>query len=397
MLMANKRIASSRTRSVNPLQTRAPASKGAKSGHLPPSRRLLAASEKLWRTFVELSSDGILIGARAGAVDYANPAACKMFGYTAAELKKRGGYVTIDVHDPRYRAWIEERRCNGRAIGEITCIRRSGERFEAEISSSILSTKSGQVESIVIIRDISERKNSEREKNQFVSQLRELARQQRRSREEERTSVARYIHDEVGHSLTSLKIELSLLEQQLPPKQSKLSAQIQSMQAALDETTKNVRRLATELRPGLLDELGLVAAIDWQLQQILERSKLDYEFKVNKDDIETDKDSATALFRILQEALNNIILHSEASRVFVNLHEDPDNWTMTIGDNGKGIPASQVTAAQAIGLLGMRERASAVGGTLNIEGKAGEGTRVVVQIPRSATDRRSDDSDFDRG
>jgi signal transduction histidine kinase len=214
--------------------------------------------------------------------------------------------------------------------------------------------------------------------------LRELTRQQHRAREEERTAVAREIHDEFGQVLTGLRIDLSLLARRLLPEQEDLAVKIESMQKLIRDTTKNVQRLATELRPGMLDELGLVAAVEWQLQQVSERTGLTYEFDVDNDEMEIERDTATALFRILQEALTNVVRHSDATQVSVKLEEQSDQLLLVIKDNGRGIDKSQISDSFALGLLGMRERAGALGGDLSIEGAMGMGTTIVVHIPRAA-------------
>lgn len=369
-------------------QAKRPGRTGVKSSRVKPgatksSKFELSASSDLLQLFFELSADSIFIGHQAGSIDYANPAASKLFGYTPKEFRRRGGYVLADLNDPNYLSFIAERDRQGRARGEMTLIRRDGSKFAGEASGAFVTNAAGLMRSLLIIKDITERKKAEEEKNHLVDQLRQLTRRQHRAREEERAAVAREIHDEFGQALTALKIDLSLVSRRLLPEQSDSLSKIESMLKLIDSTKINVQRLATELRPGVLDLLGLVAAIEWQLQQVAERSGLTYEFDSDNDELEIERDTATALFRVVQEALTNIVRYAEATRVTVKLSEQRDRLYLAISDNGKGIRESEIGDSHALGILGMRERVGALGGEITIKGVAGVGTTVAVQVPRA--------------
>jgi len=218
--------------------------------------------------------------------------------------------------------------------------------------------------------------------NARQAQLRELAAYLQNAREAERASIAREIHDEFGQALTALKIDLAWLDRQLPQRRADLTAKVNAMLALVDDTIGTVRRVAAGLRPGLLDDLGLVAAIEWQAQEFATRTGLACELRLGEQEAALARDLATALFRIFQEALTNVARHAAATRVEVALEDRPDALTLIVADNGKGIAPGQTTAAHALGLLGMRERARAWGGDVVIEGVAGQGTTVTVRIPR---------------
>ena len=219
-------------------------------------------------------------------------------------------------------------------------------------------------------------------------QLRDLTTYLQTAREEERTRIAREIHDELGQTLTALKFDLSWLAKRLPEGQPELEKRAQVMSGLIDETIHTVRRVATELRPGLLDDLGLAAAIEWQAQEFAARTDIDCALQLDDVSASLDRDLATAVFRIFQETLTNIARHAEATEVRVTLTDDPGELSLTVQDNGKGIAEDQPSDSKSLGLIGMRERARAWGGDITFEGVSDRGTTVIVRIPRTAGEER---------
>lgn len=212
-------------------------------------------------------------------------------------------------------------------------------------------------------------------------QLRELADYLQNAREEERTLIAREIHDEFGQTLTALKIDLAWISNRLTEDQTALKEKTASMSGLIDDTVQLVRRIATELRPGLLDDLGLAAAIEWQAGEFAERTGVDCELHLGDREIVHDQDLATTLFRILQETLTNVARHARASRVRIDLAEEPGAVTLIVHDDGVGISREQIADDKSLGLVGMRERARSWGGRVTLEGLPGQGTTVTVRIP----------------
>jgi signal transduction histidine kinase len=153
------------------------------------------------------------------------------------------------------------------------------------------------------------------------------------------------------------------------------------MAQLVDSTIQTVRKIATDLRPGILDDLGLVAAIEWQSQDFQKRTGINCSFTPNVDDLDLNADRSTALFRIFQETLTNVARHSAATEVVVTLNRDDDKVALSISDNGKGISQSEISGRRSLGLLGMRERAQLLGGELKISGTPSEGTTVTARIP----------------
>ena len=213
-------------------------------------------------------------------------------------------------------------------------------------------------------------------------QLRDLASYLQNTREEERTRIAREIHDEFGQMITALKMDLSWLIKRLPQDEPELSRKADAMSETIDETLYNVRRISSELRPGILDDLGLAAAIEWQAETFSERSGILCELDLDEEGDDLDRQLATALFRILQEALTNVARHADASWVRVDLDVEPREVTLTVEDDGRGITQAELTDVESLGLMGMRERARALGGALTLEGRPSAGTTVIARIPR---------------
>ncbi|MFA5065178.1 MAG: PAS domain S-box protein [Dehalococcoidia bacterium] len=228
-------------------------------------------------------------------------------------------------------------------------------------------------------QDITDSKTTEEYLEKSRQELRDLSERLINLREEERTLLAREIHDELGQALTALKMDLSWLSKKLPkgPHGEKTA----SMLKLVDTTVKTVKRLSTELRPGLLDDLGLVAAMEWQAGEFHERTGIKTELSFEPDDIMVDNEQATALFRIFQEVLTNITRHAAATRIDAYLRERDGVLELSVRDNGKGIEQKMINSSKSLGLIGMRERCHYLGGTVDIRGKQGKGTTVIVNLP----------------
>jgi signal transduction histidine kinase len=195
--------------------------------------------------------------------------------------------------------------------------------------------------------------------------------------------VARDIHDQLGQALTAIKIDLSSLAQELPAGEEPQSKRASSLLKLVEESIRTVRRISTELRPGMLDDLGLVATIEWAGEDFQARTGTTCRLDLPQDDIAVDPERATAIFRIFQETLTNVARHADASEVRVRLAREDGELTLEVHDNGKGISEDILASGKSLGILGMRERAMLLGGELTISGPAGNGTTVKVRIPEA--------------
>jgi PAS domain S-box-containing protein len=237
-----------------------------------------------------------------------------------------------------------------------------------------------------VVMDVTERRRAEEARQKSHDQLRALAARLQSVREEERTRVAREIHDELGQALTAIKIDLSSLSHELAADKKH---EYESILKLVDETIESVRRISTELRPAILDAMGLVAAVEWAAGEFEARTGTKCRLDLPQEDIAIDPQRATALFRIFQETLTNVARHANATEVSVRLAKENGNLSLRVRDNGKGISEEQLSAGSSLGILGMRERALLLGGKLAISGAAGEGTIVRVRIPETYPPSRS--------
>ena len=231
-------------------------------------------------------------------------------------------------------------------------------------------------------QDRAEHRKAEEQLRRSHAQLRALSVYLQTVREEERTRIAREVHDELGQALTSCKLDLSWLAGRLHQHDKPLIEKTKALIAHIDTTIQTVRRISSELRPGVLDHLGLAAALEWQANEFQNRTGIKCELHADLVETALDQDVNTTLFRIFQETLTNVIRHAGATQVTVYLKESGRCVNLDVKDNGRGIARTEITNTKSMGLLGMRERAALLGGIFKI-GRLGrnKGTRVSVSIP----------------
>jgi len=204
-------------------------------------------------------------------------------------------------------------------------------------------------------------------------------------REREKADMAREMHDTIGQALAGIKIELSLLRKKMTSPDGvdsdDVRTRLDEIGTSLDETIVSVKAISTELRPGVLDKFGLAAAIEWQCEEFSRRLGTKCSYQIPKEELSLSTEASTALFRILQEALTNVVKHAEANSVRVRLTVDASKVSLEIADDGKGITQEQIKAPTSLGLLGMRERVEFLKGSFSISGLHGKGTTVKVAFP----------------
>lgn len=230
-----------------------------------------------------------------------------------------------------------------------------------------------------IMANITESKEQQLEVTRSRARLAELTAHIEQVKEQERTRIAREIHDDLGGNLTAIKMALSMLTQRLPQDQPLLRERADYVDALVDRTIEAVHRISLDLRPSMLD-FGLVAALEWQSREFEKQNGISCAFSSNASEIDLGLDRATALFRIFQEALTNISKHAKATQVTVRLQRHGEELTMTIADNGRGIAQADRTKPGSFGLRGMSERARALGGTMAVSDSAGGGATVAIKI-----------------
>jgi PAS domain S-box-containing protein len=262
----------------------------------------------------------------------------------------------------------DERTVDGRPItieGDYICLYDSEDRFIGHFG---------------IQRDITDRKQAENEVLRSRQELRDLTARLQMVREDERTCLAREVHDELGQALTGLKIDLAWLKPRVADRPM-LSERVQSIIVRIDGAMDTVRRIATDLRPSVLDDLGLVAAVEWQAQEFERSTGITAHLEIQATYPELEDVCATTAFRILQETLTNVARHARASRVKIALRVSSEELTLEVRDNGRGISEGEMASPRSLGLIGSRERAIACGGELVIRGVRKQGTTVMLRIP----------------
>ncbi|HEX5803843.1 MAG TPA: histidine kinase [Azospira sp.] len=260
---------------------------------------------------------------------------------------------------------------------------RNGQSLPVELSLST-STYRGGLLLTVLFRDLSERKRAETQLLETNRQLRELSNSLQLIREEERTRISRELHDELGQLLTGIRMEVSWIGSHLAPAQEVLLAKIGTVKEQINQTIASIRRISSDLRPLVLDDLGFAAAAGWYVDQYAARSGIQATLSVPDDDAVVDGPAATALFRVMQEALTNVARHAAASRVDVDLRNEGGDRVLTIRDDGVGFRPPP-GGKGGLGLIGMRERIEALGGSFSVRAAGQRGTVVEARIPLSET------------
>gem|GEM_PF-6080259 len=222
------------------------------------------------------------------------------------------------------------------------------------------------------------------ELKRYREQLRELNNRQQTVREEEKTRIAREVHDELGQALTALKMDLACVESELGAGNEALRERTRAMGKLIDGTVTSVQRICTELRPQILDVLGLRDAMEWLAQEFKKRNGIQCNMAWKGEPLDLDRDLSTTFFRIFQETLTNVARHSQADHVWVSFKNNQEEMILEVKDNGRGINNDQTRKTKSFGLMGIRERAILWGGEVDIRSAPGEGTTVSVKIPRTA-------------
>lgn len=386
----------------------------------------LRESESRFRSFFEESADPFLLLDGNSVVD-CNPAAQKMFhcpdkdlivGKTIEALSPQR-QADGSVSSRKVRILLSAAGKNGHHRTEWTIRTTDGREIPIELSISTIALRGKNFLFIVfrditpwkeaekillhaktdlenrvrertadliavnkqLLKEIQIRKKSERETRRSREDLRHLSEHLQRIREQERTNIAREVHDQLGQSLSALTIDLSRLRDRLPPKNAWLKEQVQSIEKQIGGTTQSVREICRQLRPPVFDDFGLTAAIRWYLRDFQERTGIACKVMIDAEIPDHDKELDLVILRIFQEAMTNVLRHAEATQVQVALMRHSKSLVLRIEDNGKGISPEQTVNPLSLGILGIRERVRFWGGKSFFTGSPGKGTTMTVSIP----------------
>jgi PAS domain S-box-containing protein len=347
------------------------------------SGQALAGAAARFAGLLDSAMDGIITVDAEQRILLYNRAAEKIFGWPSEQalgqsLEKlmpqrfRGGHAGHVRH-------FGSTGITSRRMGDGTVLygqRASGEEFPMEASISHLDTPEGKLFT-VIVRDVTERARAREELSNFASEAHAIL-------EGEKTRIARELHDELAQSLTALKMDTIWVRDNLAGNLPAATAKLDDMLGMLDTTVAATRRIAADLRPLMLDDLGLVPAIEWLAQNFGQRTGVACTLKV-EEEVELHEPYATAVFRIVQEALANVAKHADASEVEVGIERVPGAVVLQVRDNGRGFVPDAPRKPYSLGLMGLRERTQLLKGNIRIDSRPGQGTRIHVHIPVTET------------
>jgi two-component system sensor histidine kinase UhpB len=345
--------------------------------------RELQESEERYRNLFERNLAGVYQTTPDGKIISCNDAMARILGYAShIDLEKQNAYIFY--FSPEERDKVVARLRKEKHLSNYESVMRKVDGspvYTIENVSIHVDETSGHeiLEGIMI--DITDRKKNENELVAKNEQLRELSEHLQNVREQERANIAREIHDELAQQLTLIKMDITSLQKRLANSDQMTTEKLEGLRAMVDESVKTVRKISSQLRPSILDDMGLSAAIEWQLNDFGKRSGIKTKVTTIKEELPLPDMIRTGLFRIVQESLTNVARYANAKHVNVNLEHKNNELLLSIADDGIGFDKKEVTAKKTFGLLGMKERAAMMKGHYMIETSPGKGTTVIVSVP----------------
>ncbi len=333
------------------------------------------------RSLIETSMDPMVLIDLKGMVQDANDAACQITGLAREALIGSDAPSRFTEPEKLYEGY-KQVMAEGQALNyQLTIKHASGRTYDVLCNAKAFRDEQGEVVGLfATAHDVTESRRIQQEVSVSRQRLREMAAQGEAMREHERKSIAREVHDELGQVLTALRMDLTFTEMRHGSPSSELTDKLREMRGLVDRAIQGVRNVAANLRPAALD-MGLVPAIEWLCSELTRHAGIPCEFRGAPLSVELPEDRAIGLFRIVQESLTNVTRYAQASRVQVTLQEQGDELVLEVADDGRGFDPVQVRSRRSFGLLGMEERALALGGRVDISSAPDQGARVRVVVP----------------
>jgi two-component system sensor histidine kinase UhpB len=353
------------------------------------AKQTLNESEKRYRQLLDLAPIGIAV-LQDEKIVFTNPVGLKLLG-AQSNNQLIGKSIEDIIHPDKINgSKIRITKMMSGVVGlyptEDVYLKIDGTPIPVEVIAVPIDYN-GKPAIQVIVSDISDRKKVEKELIDYQNQLKELTQYLQTAREEEREAIAREIHDDFGQVLTSLKMNLTFHKKNFSKpnailKKEDFLSDLDSMTETIDSTIKKLRKLITELRPEVLDKLGLIAALEWQTNEFIDNKKIKCSFHTQFEEIHLNKNAEISMFRILQESFTNIAKHAQATEVTVDIKKENGNYSLEIHDNGIGFNPNQPQSSK-FGIIGMKERAKLIGGEVSISSQAGKGTIIKLIVPEN--------------
>jgi two-component system sensor histidine kinase UhpB len=356
--------------------------------HSKRSEAAIKHGQEIRRLILNAALDAIICIDTGGVITVWNSQAENMFGWKEEEII--GKQFTETIIPERYREAQKKgfslylQTGEGALLNkvvEITAMHHSGKEFPIELAIVPIN-KSGDDFFCAFIRDITLRNKAEEKLKHSYEEIRRLASHLQDVREEERLIISREIHDQLGQQLTVMKMDINWLKKRLVLTTNEAAQEkLEELNAMVDETIKTVRKIAADLRPSLLDDLGLGAAIEWYVNEFEKRAGIAAQYTDLNEEVSLSIASKTGLFRIVQESLTNVARYAQAKNVLVNLEKRDEQLLLTIQDDGIGFDQEKIAVKKTLGIVGMRERTAMMGGSYEISSTPGKGTTVIVHVP----------------
>jgi PAS domain S-box-containing protein len=352
------------------------------------AERELIEKEERYRKLFDVSPSGIMLNDLNGYILDVNDAVCRIMGYKKQELigKHVGMLVPVSARK-EIKKHIREILKGKTFEHEVINIRKDGVLLDIILRETLIQLSDGRTGILAITNNITERKKAERSLQESREQLQRYAHHLQTIREEERSRISRELHDHLGQYLSAIKMDASGIIHKLdrcPDKtvSGPILNQANEMMTVIEEIIPAVRKIASDLHPRVLDELGLIPGIEWLVDEFIKRSRIQCKLVPQVDHMDIGPAHTIAVFRIVQEALTNVMRHSKATQVTVRITATRKAFVFSVEDNGCGIRETVLSSMKSLGILGMKERALLLGGDLSFRKNGKNGTKVVLRIPR---------------